>query len=212
MRKIFFLSLSLSLMYSGIAQTSEAAIKLLDEVSETIAAFENLSFDFSYTLENRQENIKQETSGTVTVEGDRYKLMYLGAEQLFDGEKTYTVVPENEEITVSNPEDGEDFGINPSELLNFYKEGYDYQWDIKQNIFGRPIQFVKLIPSDENKEVSYLLLGVDVLKKTIYRLIEIGSNGTRTTLTLSNQLTNISLAQDFFTFDVSRYPDYYINN
>jgi outer membrane lipoprotein-sorting protein len=212
MRKIFFLSLSLSLMYSGIAQTSEAVIKLLDEVSETIAAFENLSFDFSYTLENRQENIKQETSGTVTVEGDRYKLMYLGAEQLFDGEKTYTVVPENEEITVSNPEDGEDFGINPSELLNFYKEGYDYQWDIKQNIFGRPIQFVKLIPSDENKEVSYLLLGVDVLKKTIYRLIEIGSNGTRTTLTLSNQLTNISLAQDFFTFDVSRYPDYYINN
>ena len=212
MRKIFFLSLSLSVMYSGIAQTSEAAIKLLDEVSETIAAFENLSFDFSYTLENRQENIKQETSGTVTVEGDRYKLMYLGAEQLFDGEKTYTVVPENEEITVSNPEDGEDFGINPSELLNFYKEVYDYQWDIKQNIFGRPIQFVKLIPSDENKEVSYLLLGVDVLKKTIYRLIEIGSNGTRTTLTLSNQLTNISLAQDFFTFDVSRYPDYYINN
>jgi len=212
MRKIFFLSLSLSVMYSGIAQTSEAAIKLLDEVSETIAAFENLSFDFSYTLENRQENIKQETSGTVTVEGDRYKLMYLGAEQLFDGEKTYTVVPENEEITVSNPEDGEDFGINPSELLNFYKEGYDYQWDIKQNIFGRPIQFVKLIPSDENKEVSYLLLGVDVLKKTIYRLIEIGSNGTHTTLTLSNQLTNISLAQDFFTFDVSRYPDYYINN
>jgi outer membrane lipoprotein-sorting protein len=212
MRKIFFLSLSLSVMYSGIAQTSEAAIKLLDEVSETIAAFENLSFDFSYTLENRQENIKQETSGTVTVEGDRYKLMYLGAEQLFDGKKTYTVVPENEEITVSNPEDGEDFGINPSELLNFYKEGYDYQWDIKQNIFGRPIQFVKLIPSDENKEVSYLLLGVDVLKKTIYRLIEIGSNGTRTTLTLSNQLTNISLAQDFFTFDVSRYPDYYINN
>ena len=83
MRKIFFLSLSLSVMYSGIAQTSEAAIKLLDEVSETIAAFENLSFDFSYTLENRQENIKQETSGTVTVEGDRYKLMYLGAEQYF---------------------------------------------------------------------------------------------------------------------------------
>ena len=212
MRKIYFLGLCLFLTFSGIAQTSEAAIKLLDEVSETIAAFENLSFDFSYTLENRQENIKQETSGTVTVEGDRYKLMYLGAEQLFDGEKTYTVVPENEEITISNPEDGEDFGINPSELLNFYKEGYDYQWDIKQNIFGRPIQFVKLIPSDENKEVSYLLLGIDVLKKTIYRLIEIGSNGTRTTLTLSNQLTNVSLAQDFFKFDVSRYPDYYINN
>ena len=138
--------------------------------------------------------------------------MYLGAEQLHDGEKTYTIVPENEEITISNQEDEEDFGINPSELLNFYKEGYDYQWDIKQNIFGRPIQFVKLIPSSEDKEVKYLLLGIDVVKKTIYRLIEIGSNGTRTTLTLSNQMSNMTLKEDFFTFDVSRYPDYYINN
>lgn len=212
MRKFLLYTFILFTINSGLAQTSEAAVKLLDEVSETIATFNNLSFDFSYTLENRQENIKQETSGTVTVEGNKYKLMYLGAEQLFDGEKTYTIVPENEEITISNPEDEEDFGINPSELLNFYKEGYDYQWDIKQNIFGRPIQFVKLIPSSEDKEVKYLLLGIDVVKKTIYRLIEIGSNGTRTTLTLSNQMSNMTLNEDFFTFDVSRYPDYYINN
>ncbi len=212
MRKILLYTFILFTIYSGLAQTSEAAVKLLDEVSETIATFDNLSFDFSYTLENRQENIKQETSGTVTVEGNKYKLMYLGAEQLNDGEKTYTIVPENEEITVSNPEDEEDFGINPSELLNFYKEGYDYQWDIKQNIFGRTIQFVKLIPSSEDKEVKYLLLGIDIVKKTIYRLIEIGSNGTRTTLTLSNQMSNMTLKEDFFKFDVSRYPDYYINN
>lgn len=212
MRKILLYTFILFTIYSGLAQTSEAAVKLLDEVSETIATFDNLSFDFSYTLENRQENIKQETSGTVTVEGNKYKLMYLGAEQLHDGEKTYTIVPENEEITVSNPEDEEDFGINPSKLLNFYKEGYDYQWDIKQNIFGRTIQFVKLIPSSEDKEVKYLLLGIDIVKKTIYRLIEIGSNGTRTTLTLSNQMSNMTLKEDFFKFDVSRYPDYYINN
>ena len=204
---IVFLSFNLS-----TAQTSEAAIKLLDDVSKNIASYNNLSFDFSYVLENRQEKIKQETSGSVTLEGDRYKLMYLGAEQLFDGEKTYTIIPENEEITINGAEEDGGLGINPTELLNFYKEGYDYQWDIKQNIFGRPIQFVKLIPSDENKDISYLLLGVDILNKTIYRLIEIGSNSTRTTLTLSNQITNINLAEDFFKFDASRYPDYFINN
>ena len=70
----------------------------------------------------------------------------------------------------------EDIGMQTApRLLNFYKEGYDYQWDIKQNIFGRTIQFVKLIPSSEDKEVKYLLLGIDIVKKTIYRLIEIGS-------------------------------------
>jgi outer membrane lipoprotein-sorting protein len=138
--------------------------------------------------------------------------MYLGVEQIYDGEKIYTVVPENEEITITKAEEGEDFGINPTKLLNFYKEGYDYQWDIKQTIFGRPIQFVRLLPSNENDEVKYLLLGIDMIKKNIYRLIEIDMNGTRTTLTISNQEINTLLEKDHFTFDVSNYPDYYINN
>ena len=205
---IIFLFLSLSLK----AQSPEAAKKLLDEVSKTIASFDNLSFDFTYVLENRQENIRQETNGFATISGNLYKVNFLGNEQLFDGEKTYTIVPENEEVTISSPEEGDDFGINPSELLVFYKSGYAYQWDIKQNVLGRPIQFIKLIPNQENKDLKYLLLGVDMNRKTIYRLIEIASSETRTTLTLKNLKTNTTLSPDFFTFNSSKYHDYYINN
>ena len=193
------------------AQTTEAAKKLLDKVSAKIASFKTMQFDFVYVLENRQENIKQETEGSVTVSGDRYKLNFLGAEQLFDGQKTYTIVPENEEITISTVEEEDDFGINPSKLLYFYKEGYAFQWDIKQNVMGRNIQFIKLIPIEENKEVKYLLLGIDTRLKTIYRLIEIGANETRTTLTISNFTPNIKLAANYFTFDATQYPDFYIN-
>jgi len=214
MRKIY--TLSVIIFFIGFlqlgAQTSTAAKKLLDEVSLTIAAYKTMIFDFSYVLENRQENIKQETSGSITVKDEKYKLRYLGVEQLYDGEKTFTVIPENEEITITTAEESDDFGINPTKLLNFYKEGYDYQWDIKQTIFGRPIQFVRLLPSNENNEVKYLLLGIDMIKKNIYRLIEIDMNGTRTTLTISNQEINTPLEKDHFTFDVSNYPDYYINN
>ena len=193
------------------AQTTEAAKKLLDQVSAKIASFKTMQFDFVYVLENRQENIKQETEGSVTVSGDRYKLNFLGAEQLFDGQKIYTLVPENEEITISTVEEEDDFGINPSKLLYFYKEGYAFQWDIKQNVMGRNIQFIKLIPIEENKEVKYLLLGIDTRLKTIYRLIEIGANETRTTLTISNFTPNIKLAANYFTFDATQYPDFYIN-
>ena len=193
------------------AQSPEMAKKLLDDVSETIASFENLSFDFSYVLENRPENIRQETTGSATIKGNQYKISFLGNEQLFDGEKTYTIVPENEEITITSIEETEDIGINPSKLLYFYKEGYSFQWDIKQNVMGRTIQFIKLIPTEENKDVDYLLLGIDTIKKTIYRLIEIGSNQTRTTLTISNFVSNVKLAANFFKFDSSQYPDYYIN-
>ena len=211
--KIFFISnffLFLSLCIQ--AQTPEAAKKLLDEVSKTISGFQNLNFDFTYVLENRQENIRQETKGSATISGDFYKLNFLGNEQLFDGEKTYTIIPENEEITISSLEDDNDFGINPSKLLVFYREGYAFQWDIKQNVKNRIIQFVKLIPIEENKDLKYLLLGIDLKTKTIYRLIEITTSQTRTTLTLKNLKTNMTLRSDFFDFDVSKYPDYYIND
>ena len=211
--KIFFISnffLFLSLCIQ--AQTPEAAKKLLDEVSKTISGFQNLNFDFNYVLENRQENIRQETKGSATISGDFYKLNFLGNEQLFDGEKTYTIIPENEEITISSLEDDNDFGINPSKLLVFYREGYAFQWDIKQNVKNRIIQFVKLIPIEENKDLKYLLLGIDLKTKTIYRLIEITTSQTRTTLTLKNLKTNMTLRPDFFDFDVSKYPDYYIND
>lgn len=211
--KIFFISnffLFLSLCIQ--AQTPEAAKKLLDEVSKTISGFQNLTFDFTYVLENRQENIRQETKGSATISGDFYKLNFLGNEQLFDGEKTYTIIPENEEITISSLEDDNDFGINPSKLLVFYREGYAFQWDIKQNVKNRIIQFVKLIPIEENKDLKYLLLGIDLKTKTIFRLIEITTSQTRTTLTLKNLKTNMTLKPDFFDFDVSKYPDYYIND
>ena len=211
--KIFFISNFFLFFFLCLqAQTPEAAKKLLDEVSKTISGFENLTFDFTYVLENRQENIRQETKGFATISGDFYKLNFLGNEQLFDGEKIYTIIPENEEITISALEEANDFGINPSKLLIFYKEGYAFQWDIKQNVNNRTIQFVKLIPIEENKDLKYLLLGIDLKTKTIYRLIEITTSQTRTTLTLKNLKTNIILSPDFFNFDVSKYPDFYIND
>ena len=209
-KKIFLFILLLS--HPLLSQNTEAARKLLDEVSGKISSFKNMKFDFTYVLENRPENIRQETNGSVTISKDLYRINFLGFEQLFDGKMTYTIVPENEEITISDPEEESEFGINPSEILTIYKKDYAYQWDIKQNVMGTPVQFIKLIPNEEKKELKYLLLGIDMRTKLIYRLIEIGRYDTRTTLTLKNIKTNINLRDDFFLFDKNKYPDYYINN
>ena len=208
-KKIFLFILLLS--HPLLSQNTEAARKLLDEVSGKISSFKNMKFDFTYVLENRPENIRQETNGSVTISKDLYRINFLGFEQLFDGKMTYTIVPENEEITISDPEESE-LGINPSKILTIYKKDYAYQWDIKQNVMGTPVQFIKLIPNEEKEELKYLLLGIDMRTKLIYRLIEIGRYDTRTTLTLKNIKTNINLRDDFFLFDKNKYPDYYINN
>ena len=207
-----FIFLLLGCSTVALAQGPEQAKYLLNQVSVEIKKQKNLRLEFQYVLENKEEQIKQKTEGKVTLAGDQYKLEFLEVIQLFDGKKTYTIVPENEEVTVSIPDEGEAISVNPSKLLSFYEEGYDYHWDISQRVMGRNIQFVKLIPSEENEDIQYLLLGIDVAKNSIYRLIEIGNNKTTTTLTIINQEENISLPEDYFEFNSSEYPNFYINN
>lgn len=193
------------------AQGYEQAKNLLDRVSKEMKSKKNIRFDFTYVLENKKEQIRQEMEGNVTLAGDQYKLSFLEAIQLFDGTKTYTIVPENEEITISYPEEEEDVSISPSKLLSFYEEGYGYEWDIQQRVMGRNIQFIKLLPTETSEEVKYLLLGVDVDRLQVYRLIEVGLNQTLTTLTLKSQEFNIALPEDYFEFNAAEYPNYYIN-
>ena len=76
---------------------------------------------------------------------------------------------------------------------------------------GKNIQFIKLLPIENSSEVDYLLLGIDIDRLEVYRLIEVGANGTMTTLTLNNQESNIILPTDYFVFDQNKYPNYYIN-
>ncbi len=207
-KTLLFLVLCSSMAF---AQGYEQAKNLLDRVSKEMKSKKNIRFDFTYVLENKKEQIRQEMEGNVTLAGDQYKLSFLEAIQLFDGSKTYTIVPENEEITISYPEEEEDVSISPSKLLSFYEEGYGYEWDIQQRVMGRNIQFIKLLPTETSEEVKYLLLGVDVDRLQVYRLIEVGLNRTLTTLTLKSQEFNIALPEDYFEFNPAEYPNYYIN-
>jgi len=210
--KMIFLVLSIGLVPVVKAQTSIEAQKLLELASKKMESYDNITFEFSYVLNNRVEQINQENSGEVTVANEKYRLNFLDAIQLFDGKTLYTIVPENEEITVTEAEETEDFGINPKELLEFYKEGYDYHWDISQRVKGKKIQFVKLIPTQDDGGIKSLLIGIDTQENHIYKLIEVGDNGTITTLTINNMNVDNPLPENFFVFNASDYPNYYINN
>ncbi|WP_298895229.1 outer membrane lipoprotein carrier protein LolA [uncultured Psychroserpens sp.] len=195
----------------GFSQDSKKAETLLNEVYETVNTYNNISIDFKYVLENSSENIKQETRGDVVMEGDKYLLNILGITRLFDGKKLYTISPEDEEVTISSDNSEDENTITPSMMLSFYKDGYTYAMDIIQDVRGRKIQFVKLYPIDTNSEIKEVFLGIDAKTKHIYRLIEVGKNGTKTTLTVNSFKTNEPISKTLFTFDESKYKDYYIN-
>ena len=205
---IILLVLSTSI---SMAQNSAKAKSLLDEVYNKVKSYDNIFVDFKYSLNNEEANINTETRGDVTMQGDKYLFNYLGSKQMYDGKKVYTVVPENEEVTIEEKLDDENT-ITPSKMLTFYKQGHNYDWDILQNIQGRKIQFVKLTPIDTNSEIKSILLGIDVETKHIYKLIETGKNGTKTTITVNSFKIDQPLSKTLFTFDENKYKNdgYYI--
>jgi len=211
MRIVTIVAISFLSISACLAQNSEKAKALLDEVYNKVQGYENIEVVFRYVLENAEANINQETRGDVTLQGDKYIFNYLGSQQLYDGNKVYTIVPENEEVSIEDQSEEENT-ITPSKMLTFYKKGHNYAWDILQNVQGRKIQYVKLIPIDTNSEIASILLGVDAETKHIYKLIETGNNGTKTTITVNSFKTNQPLSKTLFTFDEAKYKEdgYYI--
>ena len=210
MKKLALLLVALISLSSTLAQNPKS---LLGEVSAKVKSYENIQIDFKYNLNNAKENVNQDTRGDVTLQGNKYVLNMLGITRMFDGKTIYTIVPEDEEVTISAYDAAEDKEITPSKMLTFYEKGYTYKMDITQNVKGRKIQYVKLIPIDTRAEIQDILLGIDVQTKHIYKLIQTDNKGTKYTITVNSFKTNQPLSKALLTFDEAKYKrdGYYIN-
>ena len=184
---------------------------LLDKVVSKAKSYKNMVIDFKYAINNTAEEINQENTGKVMLQGNKYHLSFMGVTKLFDGKKIYTIVPEDEEITVSNHDENDANAMSPNKIFTFFKKGFKFALDIKQPMAGKTIQYVKLTPSSVTDKRKEILIGIDTKTNHIYNLIEIGKNGTRTTLTVSSFKFNQTLAKNQFTFVKAKYPNYYIN-
>jgi len=210
MKNVISLVLVFLLSFSMNAQDKKAK-DLLDQVTAKIKSYDNIVIDFKYSLNNSKENINKESKGNVILDGNKYYLSFMGITKIFDGKKNYTIVPEDEEITIAGIEEKGDNSITPAKMLTFFNSGYKYYWDITQDVKGRKIQYIKLIPTNTKDSRKEILLGIDSQTKNIYNVIEIGKNGTKTTLTVNSFKTNQPLSKNQFTFVASKYPNYYIN-
>ena len=210
MKKIGVLFLSLFLTTITFSQNAEKAKSLLDEVSATMGAYKNMSISFSQTLSNEDAGIMEGDEppirGQITLEGEKYSLNYLGNQFIFDGKKLYVINNDEKEISITDGDmSGDDGFIYPSKLLTFYKEGYNFEMGDLKNLNGRKIQLVTLNPIDSDSDIVKVELAIDAKTKHIYKLIQTGSNTSKTTFTITEFKSNQTLSNSFFSVDEEKY-------
>ena len=214
MKKYIFLTISIffSLSYSQVDTNAE---KLLNKVSENIKSYDNIYINYTYTLNNLEEDINYTNRGSFVTENDNWRFEMLGITRIFDGDKLYTISPDDEEVTISsqNPED--ETTITPNKMLYFYEEGYYFEMGSVRYIgntdFRKKIQYVKLIPMDSEADIKYIDLGIDTEFNQIYEVVETGKNETITTISIVDFEFNVSLNENLFVFDSAKYDGYYMN-
>ena len=214
MKKILVLIFVLSAFTSYSQDNSDAEL-LLNKVSENIKNYDNIYINYAYTLQNIEEDISQTNNGSFVTENDKWRFEMLGVTRIFDGNKLYSISPDDEEVTISSQDPEDETTITPNKMLYFYEDGYYFEMDESRFIgngqFRKKIQYVKLIPKDSEAEIKYILLGIDTEFNQIYEVIETGKNETVTTISIVDFEFNLTLDSKLFIFDGEKYQDYYMN-
>ena len=207
MKNISFITLTFLTFFTAFSQNGVEAKKLLDDVSSKMKSYDNIYIAFDYILENKEADVEQVFEGDVILQGENYVVNLFDTTIVFDGDFSYTIVPENEEVNIIRSDGDNKETISPSSLLTFYQNGYTFSSGEKKNINGNQIQFIDLVPIDTDSEVVYVEVGIDTRKLHIYSVREIGNNNTHTIITVKELRTNQKLAQNTFTFEEEKYKD-----
>jgi len=209
MKKLIFIFSFLIGIYSLQAQNSPQATKLLNELNNKLTSYKNIKAEFKYALINQKAGVKSETKGKVYIKGNKFHANYMGIDDVYDGQKRYQIIHENEEVNISKHQDDDEF--TPNKIFTFYKNGYLQKMDIRQKLRGRTIQYIKLIPKDSSAPEKYILLGIDTHSKNIYNVIIKEKDGSTITFEFTKFSTNEILPENLFKFNKNKYRDYYIN-
>jgi len=176
--------------------------KILDRVKKNISS-KNIHYKF--IIENNLPGTNSSINGDLYLSNEKYVLLTNDIEQIFDGDKTYTIIHENQEVLIDNKEN-EILSLKPDFLFDFIDDKYKLSL-IKNNSDTSIIKAQDNFKPGEFYEISINLndLSIIYIKQESFN---VGYSNIFKTISYSY---NISLPLSFFKFDKEKYKNYYLS-
>ncbi len=200
MKKIILAALSLLFMLPVYAQTDKKARTILDEVSAKTKAYKTIRIEFTYTMENKAQNINDSFKGVLISKGENYKLSFSGQEIFSNGKTVWTYLKDANEVQINNVSK-EDDSFTPNNLLSSYNENFKAKL-LEEN---SKQQVIELIPV-QKKNFNKVRVTIERARKIVSSITIFDKNGSTYTYTVNKFETDLPFTDSMFVYKAAEHP------
>ena len=197
-----FIKVILFLLGFSNLLAQESAIEILQKVKDNSTLIENAKYKFIITSEF--ENNVLPINGMFYIKDEKYFIDTEQIDQIYDGDKFYTIIHENQEIIVSD-KDNTFFNFTPNQIFNYFLNGFELEIEkLLNNSY--------LIIAENNQEDIFYSIVINSANLSIEKIemIEKKSNvRINSFLTLTYDY-NLIVPLSLFKFDIAKYKNYLI--
>ncbi len=194
MRRLFFaFALIVAVALGAMAQTPAS---MLDKAVASLRSSGTVSA--SYSVSSPQGSY----SGTIVMSGNKFRMLSKPVKCWFDGTTQWTYSVATGEVNVTTPSADDLQMTNPYAAVQGFKRNFN-MWKAYTQVPG--YYTVKLMPkrkSNIKQVLLYLANGSCQIKKARFEM----TNGTTTTVTISNYKTHVSYPASTFIFSKAQVP------
>lgn len=199
--KILIKFIVILLGFSNLS-AQESAVDLLEKVNKNVLSLDNVYYKFK--ISSKFENNILPISGEFYIKQESYLIDTNEIDQIYDGEKFYTIIHENKEIIIST-ENTSFFNFSPNQIFNFFLKGFDLK---RQNISND--KYFIAAESIEEEEIIYnLFIDSNLSIEKIEMIEKETGEEINKFLTLTYDY-NLNIPLSLFKFDINDYEDYLI--
>ena len=182
---------------------------LLDKLKKEYTSYQSVEADFTLNIEiPEEEEIIQK--GTISQEGDKYRLEMKDQAIISDGKTLWYHVINNNEVQINtvDPDEDDDEMLSPQNFLKFYeKNAFICAPIITGKEANQSVRWVELKPLDEDTEYFKLRMSIASKKAKLLRIKAFAKDGSRYTLNLDALRPNKKYSKDHFSFNIKAYPN-----
>lgn len=193
------------LVITASAQYDPKALQSLDAMSKKYKSISAFEANISYVLTNDVEKVNEEFKGKITVKGDKFRLALPEQEVINNGSTVWTYLPEAKEVNIDNYDPNSE-DVNPSKIYDIYKKGFKYLYLQDKTEGGVLCEEIDLVPEKKDAQFFKIKMFISKKDKSIQSWVMFDKGGNRYKYTISKFNPNIKVDDNFFAFDLKKYP------